>query len=187
MLLSAMKYGHQLLKETIRPGETVIDATVGKGKDTVFLATLVGSSGSVIGFDIQKEAIDSTRDKLLLTGLHTQTTLHHMGHEQVGTVLSEKEKIGAALFNLGYLPTGDKTITTTCDTTLVSIQALLPHLRKGGIIVLVVYPGHPEGKREAQALLEWIPTLSQADFDVLHYSFLNQKNAPPFLLAIEKK
>ena len=40
----------------IKPGDTVIDATCGTGKDTVVLARAVGDEGSVYAFDIQKSA-----------------------------------------------------------------------------------------------------------------------------------
>lgn len=187
MLKSALRFSHDLLTETIMPGDMVVDATVGNGNDTVLMAKLVGPTGHVFGFDIQQQAIDVTNQKLLLTGLLPQTTLFHMGHENLGIVIPKNTRIAAAIFNLGYLPAGDKTITTHSKTTLTAVTELLPRLRKGGIVILVVYYGHKNGMQEKEAILEWAPTLSQVDYDVLCYSFLNQQNDPPFLLAVQKK
>lgn len=187
MLPNALRFAHELLTNSIAPGETVIDATVGNGKDTILLAKLVGKTGMVIGFDIQKEAIERAKEKLLLTGLLGQTSLHQLGHEHVDQVLPENKQIGAALFNLGYLPAGNKSVTTKAQTTMSAVKKIMPHVRKGGLITIMVYPGHDEGKNEENELLAWTPTIPQKEFNVLHYSFLNQVNDPPFLIVLEKR
>jgi len=51
-------------KDIIKEGYVVIDATVGNGYDTEYLAGKVGSTGKVYGFDIQEEAIENTRKKV---------------------------------------------------------------------------------------------------------------------------
>ncbi|WP_320165246.1 class I SAM-dependent methyltransferase [uncultured Trichococcus sp.] len=187
MLLSAVDFSHRLLKETVCTGDLVIDATVGNGNDTVLMATLVGPTGKVIGFDVQKQAIETTKQKLLLAGLTDQVTLLHQGHETVAEVLADHAEIGSAVFNLGYLHGSDKTIITQKDTTIRAVNALLPKLRIGGYILLVVYSGHPGGIEEKNALLEYVSGLNQALFKVLQYGFINQINHPPILIAIEKK
>lgn len=187
MLLSAVDFSHKLLKETVCKGDVVIDATVGNGNDTVLLATLVGSTGKVIGFDIQKEAIKNTKQKLLLAGLTDRVTLLHQGHETLPDVLDDQTEIGGAVFNLGYLPGTDKTVITQKDTTLAAVSALLPKLRIGSCVILVIYSGHPGGLEEKNALLEYVSGLNQALFTVLQYGFINQINHPPILIAIEKK
>lgn len=187
MLLSAVDFSHKLLKETVCKGDLVIDATVGNGNDTVLLATLVGPTGKVIGFDIQKEAIENTKQKLLLAGLTDRVTLLHQGHETLPDVLDDQTEIGGAVFNLGYLPGTDKTVITQKDTTLAAVSALLPKLRIGSCVILVIYSGHPGGLEEKNALLEYVSGLNQALFKVLQYGFINQINHPPILIAIEKK
>lgn len=188
MLLSAIDFSHQLLKETVCKGDLVIDATVGNGSDTVLLATLVGPTGKVIGFDVQKQAIENTEKKLMLTGLADRVILLHQGHETVTDVLSDHtEEIGGAIFNLGYLPGSDKTIITEKNTTIPAVNALLPKLRTGSYILLVVYSGHAGGMEEKNALLDYVSGLNQSLFKVLQYGFINQINHPPFLIAIEKK
>ncbi|AEB29258.1 putative RNA methylase [Carnobacterium sp. 17-4] len=187
MLENALHYSRTLLTNTLIPGDSVIDATVGNGNDTVLLATLVGKNGMVYGFDLQEKAIEKTKEKLLLTGLFNQVMLFNQGHETIGSVLPQDTLIAGAIFNLGYLPNGDKTIITTGNTTLIAVKEILSRLRKGGLLLLVVYHGHNGGKEEKDAVLTYVQTLSQTDYTVLRYDFLNQKNNPPLLIAIEKK
>lgn len=186
LLENALTFSHTLLSNTINPGDSVIDATVGNGKDTVLLAKLVGSLGKVYGFDIQEQAIQKTKEKLLLTGLLPQVELHRQGHETVGNFLDDQTLIGGAIFNLGYLPKSDKSIITKSDTTLKAISAILPKLRVGALMVIVVYYGHEGGQEEKDAVLDFVTKLPQTEYAVLKYGFINQKNQPPFVLAIEK-
>ncbi|MPN33499.1 hypothetical protein SDC9_180987 [bioreactor metagenome] len=81
----------------------------------------------------------------------------------------------------------DKTVITQKDTTIHAVSALLPKLRIGSCIILVVYSGHPGGMEEKQALLDYVSGLNQALYKVLQYGFINQINHPPILIAIEKK
>ncbi|QII83050.1 class I SAM-dependent methyltransferase [Jeotgalibaca arthritidis] len=187
MLKKALDYSHSLLKECVIAGDLVIDATVGNGHDTILLASLVGPNGSVIGFDIQEQAIQKTSEKLLLTGLSQQVHLHQVGHQFIGDYLPSQKQVSAAIYNLGYLPGGDKSITTLKESTIESIKQLIPHLRIGALVVIVVYSGHPTGQEEKDALLGYLSSLDQKDYAVLQYGFINQKNQPPFVVAIEKK
>lgn len=184
MLENALHYSRTLLKKTLIPGDVVIDATVGNGNDTVLLATLVGRNGLVYGFDLQEQAIKKTNEKLLLTGLTSQVRLFQQGHETLGSVVPENTPVAAGIFNLGYLPKGDKSIITTGETTLIAANEILIRLRKGGLLLFVVYYGHEGGQIEKDQVLSFVQTLSQNDFTVLRYDFLNQKNAPPFLLSL---
>ena len=131
MLQTALHFSHQLLKEVVEPGDFVIDATMGNGHDTAFLAELVGPSGEVFAFDIQKEALINTEQKLTELNLLPQTTLFPLGHEHLHAVLDEETEITAAIFNLGYLPKSNKEIITKPATTKQALDGLLPHLVKG--------------------------------------------------------
>ncbi|MER2227877.1 MAG: class I SAM-dependent methyltransferase [Carnobacterium sp.] len=101
------------------------------------------------------------------------------------SVLPQDILIAGAIFNLGYLPNEEKTIIPTSETTLITIIEILPRLRKGGLLLLVVYSGHIGGKEEKDTILTYVQTLSQTDYTVLRYDFLNKKK-PPLLIAIEK-
>src|SRR5699024_12315940 len=95
-------------------------------------------------------------------------------------------KIKTSIFNLGYLPRGDKTIITTPASTIAEIKKLLQFIRLGGRIALVIYHGHTGGQEEKNEVLSFVTSLNQAHYEVVQYAFLNHKNSPPFVIIIEK-
>lgn len=187
-LARVLPYTKQLLESVIEPGDCVVDMTAGNGHDTQFLAERVGPEGRVLAFDVQAQAIQESTRRLDEAGMLARVDLYHESHIHVGARLSdERRPVRAGVFNLGYLPGSDKSITTTGEETLEALDALLPVLAPGGLVVLVVYHGHLEGKRERDAVLDYVTALDQQDYAVLQYRFLNQQNHPPFIIAIEKK
>ncbi|QVK18821.1 methyltransferase domain-containing protein [Mycoplasmatota bacterium] len=182
-----LRYSKTLIKSCTGEGDLVIDATVGNGNDTLFLSQLVKENGHVFGFDIQEQAINQTK-KLLGENNCQNVSLFQIGHEQLKKTIPLKYhgQIASAIFNLGYLPHGDKSITTKKETTIIAIQELLLLLKLNGIIILVIYSGHPEGKEEKETLLNYVKTLNQKQYQVLMYRFINQINDAPFIIAIEK-
>nr|WP_211182934.1 class I SAM-dependent methyltransferase [Shouchella clausii] len=187
-LLGVLPFAHSLLTSAVQPGDTVVDATIGNGHDTLVLAKLVGETGVVIGCDIQASALTSTEARLQKAGLDKQVSLFQIGHEKLATLpLFVNSTIAAAIFNLGYLPGGDKGVTTTGKTTIAAIEQLFNRLKQGGLIVLVVYHGHPQGKKEKNELLAYVESLPQEKAHAATYQFINQKNDPPFVVAIEKR
>lgn len=181
-LARAIQLSHELLTQRLSAGDTVVDATIGNGHDTVFLANLVGETGSVLGFDVQQQAIESTGEK---TKDLRQVQLFHQGHEHIGSVYSGE--IDAAIFNLGYLPGTDKQIVTQAETTITAIDAILTQLKPRGLICIILYTGHEGGNSEANTINEWAANLDQKEYTAITYQFINQKNNPPYLLAIERK
>lgn len=188
MIQGILQYAHHLLKETISTGETVIDATCGNGHDTLFLSTLVGKSGHVLAFDVQNQAINNTTE-LLTQHNQKNITYIHDSHAHASYYMKKLscETVGGAIFNLGYLPNSDKSITTKGDSTIQAVESILLKLKRHGLIVMVVYHGHEGGQSEKNSLLEYVQQLDQKQYHVLQYGFINQKNSPPFILAIEKK
>lgn len=189
VLENALSFGHRLLTGVVKKGDLTIDATIGNGHDTLFLANLVGETGKVYGFDIQEKAVNNTRKRLIDQQVYGRVELYQHGHETIGQYIPQEERcrLKAAVFNLGYLPGGTKHVVTKAETTIRAIDAILELLQKGGIVVLLVYHGHPEGKAERDKLLQYVDTLDQRHVGVLKYEFINQRNHPPFLLALEKK
>lgn len=188
MLTRVLPYGHALIKKAVEPGEVLVDATCGNGNDTVVLSRATGPTGKVYAFDLQQQAIDNTKQKLVKEKI-TNVELIHDGHQHVDQYLREanKGKLAGAIFNLGYLPGSDKHVITQPEHTITAIDKLASYLKPGGIIVCVVYYGHAGGQIEKDALLEHLHYYDQKYFHVLQYGFINQKNNPPFILAIEKK
>lgn len=184
-----LPFARILLENAVQPGDITVDGTMGNGFDTAFLAGLIGETGHVYAFDIQGEAIRNTSAKLEAEQLLDRCTLFHAGHEQLKDLIPAEEtrNLTGAIFNLGYLPGGDKSITTKANTTIFAIEQLLELMAPEGVIVLVIYHGHPEGAIERDELLEYVKNIPQNKAHVLHYEFMNQINHPPFIVAIEKR
>ena len=186
--MKILPFARLLLKTALEPGDIAIDGTAGNGHDTAYLANIVGETGHVYGFDIQAEAIEKTKEKLRSENLLQQCTLIQSGHEHVKAYVSKQQygQVKAAIFNLGYLPGGDKSIVTTAESTIAAIEQLLEIMAPKGVIVLVIYHGHAGGAIERDAILDFATSLHQDKAHVLQYGFINQVNHPPFIVAIEK-
>ncbi|HWO96961.1 MAG TPA: class I SAM-dependent methyltransferase [Bacillus sp. (in: firmicutes)] len=184
-----LPFARTLLQKAVKEGDIAVDATIGNGHDTVLLAELVGETGHVYGFDIQHQALENTKQKLIEQKLENRVTLFQKSHSQLHELLpsSVSKQVTGAIFNLGYLPGGDKSIVTKADSTIEAIEQLLEVMAPEGIIVLVIYHGHPEGALERNHLLQYVTGLDQQKVHVLQYKFMNQQNNPPFIIAIEKR
>lgn len=183
-----LPFAKQLLQSVIEKGDIVIDATIGNGHDTVFLAELVGEKGHVFGFDIQEDALTKTTERLMKAELSQRVTLHHLGHQHVRSTIPVNlhGSISGAIFNLGYLPGGDMSIVTIPDTTISAIEQLMEIIKPEGIIVIVIYHGHQEGQIERDKLMKYVQEINPSVAHVLHYQFINKLNNPPYIIAIEK-
>ncbi|MGY4689158.1 class I SAM-dependent methyltransferase [Salibacterium sp. K-3] len=188
-LPNVLTFAKEWIERSLEDGDTAIDATAGNGKDTLHLARCVGGTGSVYSFDIQKQALKQTKQLLIDHHLLERTILVPEGHENAASRIPEdsRQKLKTAVFNLGYLPGGDKTVTTRAETTIQAVSGLLDIMKSGSLIFVVVYPGHPEGKIEKDRLEAYASELSQKKVQVLRYEFMNQVNNPPFLLIFEKR
>ena len=172
-----------LLTEVISEGDIVVDATMGNGNDTFFLAQAVGSTGKVYAFDIQQQAIEATKERL--GDLYSRTDLILDSHSCIRKYVSEG--ITAAVFNLGFLPNqNDHAVITHPDTTVQALQETLKLLKPGGMITIAVYDGHPGGPEERDAVLGFVQQLNAKQYQVVRHEVVNQQNHPPFLLIIEK-
>ena len=189
MSWKATDAAHDLMRNALQPGDCAIDATVGNGHDTVFLAHLVGESGFVFGLDIQTAAREATQRRLEELGLTERVHLDHVGHEQLGTWIPKRRrgKVGGVMVNLGYLPgADDKSVTTTAENTLKALEGAVGLLRPGGLITVVLYRGHEGGQEEADAVHDWASTLDRSRLQSVEYRALNQANFPPYLVAVSR-
>lgn len=166
-----------ICEKFIKPKDICIDATCGNGKDTLFLSNLCKL---VIGFDIQKSAIDIT-DKLLKHNNKDNYILFNDTHENIYNNLKKyKNKISLVLFNLGYLPNGNKNIITNHKSTLTAIKESFKLLNNKGIILVTCYP-HEEGKKESKTIINY---LNKNKIKYIIYKNTNNVNAP-FLIEIK--
>ena len=184
----ATEMAHRLVAERLFEGAVAVDATAGNGHDTLFLAERVGVSGVVYAFDVQRAALDETTRRLSGAGLDGRLRLCAAGHETMAELVDAGHRgaVAVVMFNLGYLPGGDKTKTTQGETTVAALRQALELLAPGGLMTVACYPGHPAGAEEAGEVSRFLAGLAQGEFRVLRYGFENLVNAPPFLLAVEK-
>ncbi len=154
MLTEGVIEAHTRWKSWLHPTDGVVDATSGNGKDTLLLSQLV-PNGYVVGFDIQEVALQRSRERLKE---QPHVTLHLRSHEEIDQVpLPFPPRL--IIYNLGYLPGGDKTITTLKTTTLRSLEASLRCLAPDGALSIICYSGHPGGQAEEDAVWEWAEKL----------------------------
>lgn len=174
-----LEMAHDFLAQVITKDDVVVDATMGNGYDTLFLAKL---AKQVYAFDIQERALEKTSQRLQEAGL-SNAELILQGHETVDQFVTE---VKAAIFNLGYLPSADKSIITQPQTTIEALEKLCQVLVKGGRIAIMIYYGHEGGDIERDAVLDFVSQLPQQEYTATIYRTLNQINNPPFLVMIEK-
>ena len=183
---NAVSIAGNLCSWKLREGHVAVDATLGNGNDTELLCRLVGETGHVYGFDVQEVPIVNTRNRLDSAGILHRATLILAGHEEMDSHLRGIAGIRLVLFNLGYLPGFKDSTRTEADTTLKAVEKALDLIEPGGVVVIVIYPGHPEGSLEERALESYLSGLNQKEYTVARLSFINQINNPPGLLCIEK-
>ena len=184
-LRSARYLAADILERAVSPGDSVIDATMGNGHDTLFLCQLVGERGRVYAFDVQEKAVESTKKRLEEAGVLSRAALFCIGHEHMAEKVTQP--VSAAVFNLGWLPGGDHSVTTRWETTRQAVESALALLKPWGVLVICAYPGHAEGSREREALAAFLSALPPQRFNVLHQKFLNAGPGAPECFVIQKQ
>ena len=186
-LPESREFVHGLAVRALAPGGFAVDGTVGNGHDTVMLAGAAGAAGRVFGFDIQPAAVATTRERLRAGGLADRVILFEAGHERLAELLPSEVRgaLRVAVFNLGYLPGGDKALITCTGTTLAALSQAWEWLAPGGLLLVTLYPGHPGGDEETVAVRAWASGLEPRRARVVLHHALNRHQAPQ-VLAIEK-
>lgn len=175
----------QFILTHLRPGDTACDFTMGNGHDTAFLSKTVGESGHVAAFDIQPAALESTARRLREEGCPENWSLYCRSHHLAKDYVSGP--IRAGMFNLGYMPgSGNKALTTMRETTLPAVEGALSLLGRDSILLVAVYPGHPEGAAEGEALQAYFSTLSRYKLSIGKFQLLNSPTSPYFMIAETK-
>jgi SAM-dependent methyltransferase len=175
---------HLLLDSFVRDGHRVVDATCGNGHDTLLLARLIGESGHVWGFDIQQQAIAETDRRLDEAGVSGRVSLLQRGHEELAEYVAGP--LHAVLFNLGYLPGGDRSIITRPESTGSALEQALQLLAPGGIILATVYPGHTGGSQEQVVVEAWAARLDPRTFHSWRMGQTNVTSGAPYLLFVQR-
>lgn len=183
ILINALTLSHSYAKKTVKPGDIVVDATCGKGRDTILLAGLAGENGHVYAFDIQEDSIRITKGLLNENG-YANATLICENHADMDRIVPFG--VACVMFNLGYLPGSDHKLQTNGETTVTAIEKAMGLLKRNGIITIVIYHGGDTGFEERDMVLDFCRGINQKAFIVQKTSFENQKNNPPIFICIEK-
>jgi len=176
---NVITFAHNIIKRYTNKDSVAVDATVGNGHDTVFLAKHVKT---VYGFDVQAQAIEHTK-KLCKEHDVDNVELFLDTHANIKDYVNEP--IDAAMFNLGYLPNSDKSITTKATSTIKAIEELCSLLTKGGVITITIYIGHKEGQLEQVALEDFLQKMDPS-YTVIRYQHVNRPSAP-YTVCIQKR
>jgi methylase of polypeptide subunit release factors len=183
-LRGAVALSHFFLRERVKPGDTVVDATCGNGRDTLLLARLVGPAGKVWAFDVQADALEATRALLTGDGLLDRVEIVPAGHERLAEIV--REPLAAVVFNLGYLPGGDKRQVTRPENTVTALHQAAGLLSPRGMITVCIYTGHPGAPEEGEAVENWAAALAPKQFNVWRSCQMNRPETAPYLVFVEK-
>jgi hypothetical protein len=186
MLISRINaFHHRLLTLFLRSGDVVVDCTVGNGHDSLFLLGETGEEGRLFGFDIQEEALARARRRLEDAG-HPPSRFSLVRASHVDVADHVPPGIGAAVFNLGYLPGGDRAVVTEGSATTEAVAKCLGLLRPEGVVSITLYYGHQGGRDEAARVIGFADGLDHGTYKVLHLTYGNLPNEPPSILLIQK-
>ena len=174
----------QFIEPHIFKGAVAADFTMGNGHDTLWLCQQVGENGRVYAFDIQEQALNNTRALLSRELPYENYTLIHDSHANALEHIHEPINVG--MFNLGYLPGGDKSVTTLRPSTLAAVEAAISLLAPDSILLVAVYPGHAEGEAEGEMLREYFSGLSRFRYCAGIFKLVNSPTSP-FFYIIETK
>lgn len=184
LVRNTMEIASDYIHKYVKVGDICLDATLGNGNDISMIAKLVGNKGMVYGFDIQDIAIENTNTLLMSENLINRVKIINDSHENIDKYIDSK--LDFIIYNLGYLPKGDKNIITNSETTIKSIRKSLNLMGSRSIMIITTYIGHPGGKEEDYAVSELLSSLNQKSYNILKNEFINQINKPPKLYIVEK-
>ncbi len=183
-----LQLAHKYWEKHLKQGDSALDATCGNGKDTLKLAQLVGIEGCIIGLDIQEEAIAKTRAHLKahLSPEHYKKIFLFLQSHAEQPPIAYKTPPKLIVYNLGYLPGGDKSRTTVMESTVESLKKSLSILSPDGMISLTCYPGHKEGAREQEALLPLLYQLNSLEWKIDSHFPPEERPLSPSLHIVKK-
>jgi 16S rRNA C1402 N4-methylase RsmH len=168
-------------------GAFAVDATVGNGYDTLFLAHRVGEQGRVLGFDVQKAALNGAAELLRFAGALRRVTLILDSHSNIGRYLPPGQVVHGAMFNLGYLPRGNRQIITRPETTLPAIEAILEHLTPRGRLTILSYRGHQGGSEECAAIRGFLRSVRSEEYSIREFKGIVDSETAPRLFLVERE
>ena len=182
--LTAVKFVQDFLAARLAQPRLCIDATCGNGGDTAFLCRLSSPEGRVLGFDIQPEAITSTRTRLEKQGLTAELTCDSHAN------LLQYVRPGTAdivMFNFGWLPGADHGVFSRAQSSIPALEAALEALRPGGVLSAILYSGKVIGSDEKTEILQWMRSRPLKQCTALVCGFANWADTAPLPCFLLKK
>lgn len=173
----------RFIEEQVKEGDICIDATMGNGNDTLLLSRLAGPDGQVLAFDIQEQALQAARQKLLRENAPANYTLFLESHTHMADHV-KPDSVSCIVFNFGYLPGGDHSLATRSETSIQALEQSLTLLKKGGLLSLCIYSGGDSGFEERDALLTWLKKLDSHNYLVIRSDYYNRPNNPPLPVLV---
>lgn len=152
---------HQWMDKVVCSDHIAVDATAGNGNDTLKLSSL---AKQVYAFDIQELAVIQTK---IRTQDKTNVTVLLERHENIHRVVPAFDVL---VFNLGYLPNSDQTLSTQAETTILALQNNLPYLNQKGHLLITYYRKHPGGNEEYELVSDYLGKQS-ALIKLDHYTY----------------
>ena len=179
--INLVELAQHKIRQHLQKGATVVDASVGNGYDTLMLAEAVGEQGMVYGFDLQQKALKTTRERLCESGVLGRVELIEGSHADMERLIPvhEHSKIDLVMFNLGYLPGGDKEIITQSESTIKALNAARSILSDHGAVSVIAYPGHAGGDIECERVSVWFDGLEMDEYQVEKVIPEIAKKTPP--------
>lgn len=173
------------IRNQVQDGDLCIDATMGNGNDTLLLSRLCGSTGKVLAFDIQEQALNATRERLDTANAPDNYTLLLESHANMAQY-AEPGSVNCIVFNFGYLPGGNHALATRGETSVQALSQALILLKKGGMISLCIYSGGDSGFEERDQILAWLKQLDSHKYLVIKSEYYNRPNHPPIPVLVIK-
>lgn len=173
----------RFIEEQVKEGDICIDATMGNGNDTLLLSRLAGPDGQVLAFDIQEQALQAARQKLLRENAPANYTLFLESHTHMADHV-KPDSVSCIVFNFGYLPGGDHSLATRSETSIQALEQSLTLLKKGGLLSLCIYSGGDSGFEERDVLLTWLKKLDSHNYLVIRSDYYNRPNNPPIPVLV---
>lgn len=185
---SHLVMAQNMWREVVESGDVCIDATCGNGHDSAFIAQLLdltSGQGQLYCMDVQEVALRNTKarilEKVILTDddqFNNSVHLFQRNHRTFPEEIKENS-VKLIVYNLGYLPGGDKNITTRKTDTLQSIIIAITLLKTGGLLSILCYRKHSiEAMEESIEIEKVLSELDPGSFRSFSHAPINWPLAP---------
>lgn len=174
-----------IINNFLKENSICVDATLGNGKDCLKIYKTLDGKCKIYAFDIQEKAIENSKNLFIENNISLdKINLINDSHEFVDNYI--KEEVDFFIMNLGYLPGGNKDITTNYKSVKIFLDKITFIMKEKSFGLIIFYPGHEAGKEELIKISEYLSGLDQNKFNVIKIEQINQMNQPPQIVMVER-